>query len=182
DKVILLFGAVRSYKGIDSAIDAFARVKKKVSTAKLLIVGKLWEDWEPYASLIKHHEIDKEVATHLNYIPSAEVHRYFVAADLVILPYHHFDSQSGVGGTAIAFRKPMIVTRVGGLPELVIDPKAVVSERDPAALAEAIITTFNDPARLKKMAKDADTVAKRISWDNIVKQTIGIYKRLLEKT
>lgn len=179
-RVVLLFGAIRPYKGIDTAIIAFAHVKAKIPSAQLLIAGKLWGNWRPYEELIKRYGIEKNVVTCLEYIPSAEVHRYFCASDLVILPYHHFDSQSGVGGTAVSFRKPLIVTRVGGLPDLVADQRAVVPPADSTALAAAITDSLTDPSWLMKMAKDADTIAQRLSWAGIARQTIAIYEQLIQ--
>jgi glycosyltransferase involved in cell wall biosynthesis len=180
-KVVLLFGAIRPYKGVETAISAFARVRAQIPEARLLIVGKVWHHWKPYKSLINHLGIGKQVVTHLEYVPSAEVHRYFCTADLVILPYHHFDSQSGVGGTAVSFRKPLIVTKVGGLPDLVVDRHAVVPPADSTALAEAMAGCLNDPERLKKMARDADTVAQKLSWNGIAKQTVAVYESLITK-
>jgi glycosyltransferase involved in cell wall biosynthesis len=146
-----------------------------------LIAGKRWENWKPYEKLIKHHGIDAHVVTCLEYIPSADVHRYFCASDLVILPYHHFDSQSGVGGTAVSFRKPLIVTRVGGLPDLVVDQRAIIPPADPTALAQTIMDCLESPARLNKMANDADKIAQRISWNGIAKRTSAVYESLITK-
>lgn len=180
-QVVLLFGAIRSYKGIETAISAFARVKSQRPSARLLIVGKLWESWRPYEELIERYGMETHVVTRLEYIPSAEVHRYFCASDLVVLPYHHFDSQSGVGGTAVSFRKPLIVTQVGGLPDLVLDTGAVIPPMDAPALAEAVTGCLKNPARLMKMANDADTVAQRLSWNGIAKRTIAVYESLIRK-
>lgn len=179
NKIILLFGAIRPYKGIDTAITAFGRVIADIPEARLFIVGKLWQCWKPYKAMIKQLGIEKHVTACLEYIPSGEVHRYFCAADLVILPYHKFDSQSGVGGTAISFRKPLIVTQVGGLPDLVLDPNAIVPPSDPEALADAILRCINNPARSMKMAKDAETIAEIFSWTAIAKRTIDIYENLM---
>ena len=178
-KVILLFGAIRPYKGVDTAISAFSRVARQFPEARLLIVGKLWQSWTPYKSMIRQYGIEEQVVTHLGYIPSADVHRYFLACDLVILPYHHFDSQSGVGGTAISFRKPMIVSQTGGLPDLVLDHRAKIPPNDPMALANSIIRCLEDPGLLMKLVKDADTIADILSWKGIAKQTIQVYESLI---
>jgi glycosyltransferase involved in cell wall biosynthesis len=180
-QVVLLFGAIRPYKGIDTALSAFTRVKAENPSARLLIAGKLWQRWQPYEEQIKRCGIEANVVTRLEYIPSSEVHRFFFASDLVLLPYRHFDSQSGVGGTAVSFRKPLIVTRVGGLPDLVLDQRAIIPPADPAALAQAINRCLGSPARLMKMASDADTVAQRLSWNGIAKRTIAVYESLITK-
>jgi len=178
-KVILLFGAIRSYKGIDIALRAFATVRNDVPESRLLIAGKLWESWEPYSRSIKELHIQDAVSTHLDYIPSGDVYKFFAAADMVILPYHRFDSQSGVGATAVSFRKPLVVTRVGGLPDLVADPRYVVPPGDPAALANVLIECLNNPGRLRDMASGADRVARELTWSAIVKKTTSVYRKVL---
>ena len=130
-KVVLLFGAIRPYKGVITAIEAFPAVLKEIPDSLLLIAGKLWQKWEPYQQRINELGISGAVKTFLEYIPSGEVYRYFEAADLVILPYHRFDSQSGIGSTAVSFRKPLIVTEVGGLPDLVKNQQYVVPPGNP---------------------------------------------------
>ena len=180
-RVVLLFGAIRPYKGIETAIRAFAHTAARVPSARLLIAGKPWQAWEPYADLIRHLSIQDRVLSVPAYIPAAEVHRYFAAADLVILPYRHFDSQSGVGGSAIAFRKPLIVSRVGGLLDLVLDDRAIVPPSDVEALSAAMNECLENDRRLLKLAKDADSVAKSLSWDAIARQTIDVYRQLTMK-
>jgi glycosyltransferase involved in cell wall biosynthesis len=177
--VILLFGAIRPYKGVDTALEAFSQVLLEIPDSTLMIAGKLWQKWDPYQQIIDKFGITKEVRTYLDYIPSDEVYRYFEAADLVILPYHHFDSQSGIGGTAVSFRKPLIVTAVGGLPSLVKNQKYVVPPKDPEILARSIIACLNDQAQLAAMAADAETVAAEMNWSSIAQKTLAIYNTLL---
>ena len=181
-KVILLFGAVRDYKGVDIALKAFAQVLLEVPDATLLIAGKLWQKWEPYQQIIDTHGIASDVRTHLDYIPSNEVYRYFEAADLVILPYRHFSSQSGIGGTAISFRKPLIVTDVGGLPDLVANSEYVVPPGNPDELADKMIDCLTDQHRLAAMSADAEKIAAGLSWSAIAQKTVAIYDRLMAKS
>jgi glycosyltransferase involved in cell wall biosynthesis len=179
EKVILLFGAIRPYKGIDTAISAFDQVLKEIPEARLLIAGKLWEKWNFYAELIENRNLKKYIHTFLHYIPSEMVANFFNAADLVILPYDHFNSQSGVGSIAVSFRKPMIVTNTGGLPDLVENPRSIVPPKDPDALARGIISSLNTPGRLKEMETEAEIVAKRIAWPALAKRTLAIYIKIL---
>ena len=144
DKVILMFGAIRPYKGVDVGIRAFAAIHEEIPDARLLIAGKPWESWDGYRDLIRRLGVQDAVITCLDYVPAAEVHRFFCAADLAILPYRRFDSQSGVGATGVAFRTPMIVSAVGGLPELVGHPAAVVPPEDHQALARAVKKALED--------------------------------------
>lgn len=178
-KVILLFGAIRPYKGVFTAIEAFPAVLKEVPDSILLIAGKLWQKWEPYQQRINELGIADAVKTVLEYIPSGEVYRYFEAADLVILPYHHFDSQSGIGSTAVAFRKPLIVTEVGGLPDLVKNQHYVVPPGNADILAQRIIECLTDQRQLAAMAADAEKTAAEISWPSIAEKTLAVYDQMI---
>ncbi len=179
DPVILLFGSVRPYKGTGIALEALYEVLKKIPEARLIVAGKLWESWDKYEKIIRKNNISEHVIKHLYYINSNQVAKYFVASDLVILPYLHFESQSGVGSTAVAFRKPMIVTETGGLPELVADRANVVPAGNIKALAERIVYCLNDSTVMKKMSEEADRIAGKISWDSAALETLNIYKKLL---
>jgi len=181
EKIILLFGAVRPYKGVDTALSALAEILKTRTDVRLVIAGKLWESWEPYQKRIRELALSDHVLPLLDYIPSADVHLFFTAADLVVLPYHHFDSQSGVASTALAFRKPMIVSAVGGLPDLVKDPACVVPPQNPAALARAIIHCLRAPNRLQSLAADAHALSQDFSWKAIAKATFLVYKDACKK-
>ncbi|AOY59001.1 glycosyltransferase family 4 protein [Desulfococcus multivorans] len=181
EKIVLLFGAVRPYKGVDTALKALAEILKIRADVRLVIAGKLWESWAPYECLIRKLGLYDHVLPILDYIPSAGVHRLFTAADLVILPYHHFDSQSGVAGTALAFRKPMIVSAVGGLPDLVKNPACVVPPQNPAALARAVVRCLQDPNRLRSLAADAHALSRDFSWKAIAKATFLVYKDACKK-
>jgi glycosyltransferase involved in cell wall biosynthesis len=181
-KMILLFGAIRPYKGIDTAIAAFGRVLQEIPDVRLVIAGKLWEDWSPYRNQIKNLNIEEHIDTYLNYIPAEMVSVFFTAADLVLLPYHHFDSQSGVGAIAVSFQKPLIVSNVGGLPDLVGDSRSIVPPKDDESLAKAIVSTLIDPDRLNAMENDAKAVSEKISWPAIAKKVLSVYKNLLRNS
>jgi len=179
-KIILFFGAIRPYKGLDTLLKSFSKVLIKFPETRLLVAGKLWENWQPYDNLITSLEITDYVTTFLDYIPSGEVHKFFNSSDLVVLPYHRFDSQSGVGTTAIAFRKPLIVTRVGGLPDLVADNRYIVPPKDVKALTKAITACIGDPNEMQAMALSAAEISKSLSWPAIAKKTCDVYDQLLQ--
>jgi glycosyltransferase involved in cell wall biosynthesis len=180
NKVVLFFGAIRPYKGVDTAIRAFAETVRKIPNARLLIAGKLWEDWIPYDRLIHDFNLRGYVMTHLDYIPSGDVHKFFEVADLCIFPYLHFDSQSGAGAAALSFRKPMIVSDVGGLPEMVKDNRFIVPSGNPKALADAMIFCLENPAILSGMTTDAESIVWQFAWSEIAKQTVTIYQQALQ--
>jgi len=179
DRVLLLYGAIRPYKGIEVALKAFARVVEEFPRCKLLIAGKPWESWERYDRLIQTLGIEDRVVTRLGYVPSSEVYKFFTAADLVLLPYTRFGAQSGVGATALSFRKPMIVSNVGGLPELVLDGRYVVPPGDSSALAEKILCCIEDSSALSRMSLDAAAVAEDFGWPAIARKTWSLYGLLV---
>jgi glycosyltransferase involved in cell wall biosynthesis len=180
DKVVLFFGTIRPYKGLATAIKAIGEVKKVLPQVRLLIAGKLWEPWSTYKKLIDELQLANHVKTFLDYIPSKDVHRYFCAADLTVLPYLHFDSQSGVGSTAVAFRTPMIVSEVGGLPELVQDRRCVVPPGDSAALGHVIADCLATPEKLESMTRHLDLTAHELDWGVIAKNNSLLYAQLME--
>jgi glycosyltransferase involved in cell wall biosynthesis len=178
--VILLFGAIRPYKGVDIAIQAMEKIVNQFPEARLIIAGKLWEDWAPYDRLIKEKNLSDNVLLYLEYIPSDQVHNFFEAADICVFPYHHFDSQSGAGATAVSFKKPMIVSNVGGLPELAGDKACIVEPNDPAALADRIICFFKDPSLRKRLTANMETVSRRLDWEDIAKKNMMVYKNIIK--
>src|SRR4030042_115554 len=179
DKVVLLFGAIRPYKGIDTALHAFSDVVKQLPEARLLIAGRLWEKWDRYEDIVNDLNISDYIKKHFEYIPSDEVEKYFLAADLVVLPYQHFDSQSGVGATALAFNKPMIVTETGGLPELVAGRFYVVPPKGSTALAEKVIFCLKDSSLLARMSEESRQISREISWDVIALETLLVYMKVI---
>jgi len=179
EKVILIFGAIRSYKGIDTALRAFKDIVSSIPEARLFIVGKLWESWVPYQRLIDDLDIGDRIKTCLEYIPSGTVWKYFEASDLVLLPYHNFDAQSGVGAIALSFRKPLIVTDVGGLPELVGDRRYVVPAKDSDVLATTIVSCLKRSDNLAEMSSNAEKVAEKMSWPSIGQKTWSVYAKVL---
>lgn len=179
-KVILLFGAIRPYKGIDTALDAISALVSDMPGIRVLIAGKLWGEWKPYQQQIDKLGLAEYVSCHLDYIPTAEVSLYFQAADLVLLPYHHFDSQSGIGSAAIAFEKPLIVSDTGGLPDLVRDNRWIVPPKDAGELANAIKNCLQDPEQLQQMQKNAGRMREEFSWDAIAEKTMEVYAKMLK--
>jgi glycosyltransferase involved in cell wall biosynthesis len=134
EKIILFFGFIRKYKGLDLLL----RAMESLTDTRLLIAGECYEDEKPYRDLIKELNITDRVIWRSDFIPDSEVKFYLGAADAVVQPYRNA-TQSGVTPLAYHFEKPMIVTNVGGLPALVPDGKAgIVVEPEPAAIADGI--------------------------------------------
>lgn len=165
--VILFFGLVRPYKGVIYLLQAIPQILKRVAV-HLLIVGEFWDDKTSYIELINRLEIDHAVTIIDKYIPNEEIGLYFSAADIVALPYVDA-TQSGVAQLAYAFEKPVITTRVGGLPDIVIDGETglLVPPGDSEALAQAIVRFFlSEPDR-----EWTDAIARyqyKFSWERLV--------------
>lgn len=143
DKIILFFGFIRRYKGLDILLEAMAYLKG--TGIKLLVAGEFYEDGKMYHAIIEKHNLSQQVILQTNYIADQEVKYYFCAADLVVQPYRSA-TQSGITPMAYHFEVPMVVTNVGGLPEQVPDQKAgLVTKSEPKAIAEAVRNFFSFP-------------------------------------
>jgi glycosyltransferase involved in cell wall biosynthesis len=140
--IVLFFGFIRKYKGLDILLDAMKILhedpKCQFSNLKLLIAGEFYEDEKPYLEQINRLGISNNVILRSDFIPDGDVKYYLCAADAVIQPYRHA-TQSGVTPLAYYFEKPMIVTNVGGLPSLVPNEKAgLVTEPTAESVANGI--------------------------------------------
>ena len=180
-KVVLCFGNIRPYKGVDVLLRAFAAVRERVPEARLIIAGKPWEDWSRYESLIAELGLRDTVDTRLGFVPASDVGALFAAADVVALPYLQFDAQSGVGTRALHHGKALVVTDAGGLPELVSDPRAVVPPGDADRLAEALVAVLTDQALRTRLEEAAKVRARDLGWDTIAEQTVAFYQTLVRE-
>jgi glycosyltransferase involved in cell wall biosynthesis len=136
DKIILFFGFIRKYKGLDLLFEAMTHLKD--TGIKLLVAGEFYDDEKFYIELIEKLHIRDQLIVRTDFIQDSEVRYYLCAADAVIQPYRNA-TQSGVTPLAYHFEKPMVVTNVGGLPALVPDKKAgLVVAPEPKAIADGI--------------------------------------------
>ncbi len=144
-KYALFFGFIRPYKGLDLLLQAFAEeTLKQQPEIELLIAGEYYGDPAPYEKIISENGLEGRVHRFTNFIPNNEVGRYFAAADLVVQPYKSA-TQSGITQVAYHFEKPMVVTNVGGLAEVVPHGKVgYVVDPKPAEIAAAIATFFRE--------------------------------------
>ena len=145
EKIILFFGFIRRYKGLDLLLDAVSVLKNsgtEEANIKLLVAGEFYEDEKPYREQIEKLGIQDNLILRTNFIPDSEVKYYLCAADAVIQPYRSA-TQSGVTPLAYHFEKPMVVTNVGGLPALVPDEKVgLVTQPDPESIAKGILKFY----------------------------------------
>ncbi|MBW0160201.1 MAG: glycosyltransferase [Sediminibacterium sp. Gen4] len=139
EPIILFFGFIRAYKGLDILLRAIAILKQSGTTPpRLLIAGEFYEDQAKYESLIDELNIRDLLILKTDFIPDSEVRNYLCAADFVIQPYKHA-TQSGITPLSYHFEKPMLVTNVGALPAMVPHEKAgIVTEPDADAIAKGI--------------------------------------------
>jgi glycosyltransferase involved in cell wall biosynthesis len=165
--VMLFFGYIRGYKGLNILLEAFARSLEKIQST-LLIVGEFYEDPEPYNELMDRLSIREKIVLVDRYVPNEDIELYFTACDLVVLPYLTA-TQSGIVQISYGFCKPVIVTRVGGLPDVVDHGVTgfVVPPGDSGAFADAIIEFFQscDAAVFEKNIKAAQDT---FSWNRCV--------------
>ncbi len=143
--VLLFFGYVRKYKGLMNLIEALPLILEKVGNAHLLIVGEFYDDPQPYLNAIRRLGLDKNITIINEYVANETVHLYFTAANLAVLPYNEA-TQSGILSIAYGFAKPVVVTNVGGLAELVNDGGTgyIVPPHDITKLADVIIRYLKD--------------------------------------
>lgn len=169
--IILFFGFIRQYKGLDLLLEAIKiLVDKKDSNPslqipKLLIAGEFYEDRKIYDELIHSNNLSSHLILHTDFIPDSEVRFYLSAADFVIQPYRNA-TQSGVTPLAYHFEKPMLVTNVGGLPGLVPDGKAgIVAEPNAQAIADGILKLYElgENHFLPHLREEK----KKYSWQNL---------------
>jgi len=166
--VMLFFGFVREYKGLMHLIEALPAIRKRLPDAKLLVVGDFFDDKQKYLRRIEELGVASMAVMYDGYIPDREVGMYFSAADLVVLPYESA-SQSGIVQIAYAFGKPVVVTSVGGLPEVVEDNRTgfVVPPKDPTALAEAVVRYF-EQNKEREFSAEIKKEQERFSWKRMV--------------
>jgi len=139
-KLLLFFGFIRPYKGLDLLLRALKEIKDP--SIQLLVAGEFYEDANTYKTLIDELGIRDKLILKTDFIPDSEVKYYLCAADVVVQPYKNA-TQSGVTPLSYHYEKPMIVTNVGGLPSLVPHEKAgLVCEPDPHSIANAITRFF----------------------------------------
>ena len=170
EKILLFFGFVREYKGLRYLIEAMPEISRRIADVKLMIVGDFGseENKETYVSLIKEKNVEKFIDICDGYIPDRDIEKFFAACDLVVLPYVDA-TQSGIVQIAYGFEKPVVVTNVGGLPDVVEDGKTgdVVEEENSKQLAEAIRNYF-DEKKEEKFITNVRNRAYCFSWDKIV--------------
>lgn len=164
-KYLLFFGFIREYKGLDWLLQAMADPRIQQAGIELIAAGEYYNKDVEAANnaLIAQHNLQGRVHLRTDFIPNSEVRYYFSAADLVVQPYKHA-TQSGITQIAFHFEKPMVVTNVGGLAEVVPDGKVgYVAEPNPTAIADAILKFYSAP--IPNLHENILSEKKKYSWD-----------------
>jgi len=166
-KVLLFFGLIRKYKGLDILINAMEKINNELDDYTLLIVGECYENKAKYTDLIKNAGITDNVQCHYSFVPDNEVGKYFSASDVVVLPYKSA-SQSGIVQIAYHFDTPVIVSNVGGLPEIVDEGKTgYCVEPSSSAFAKAI-KAFYEKDNINELNSNISDYKSQFSWDIMV--------------
>ena len=170
-RYVLFFGFIRSYKGLDLLLDAMADPRIAQRDIRLIVAGEFYGDPKPYMEQIERLGIADRIKLCTDFIPDSQVNRYFCAADLVAQPYKSA-TQSGVTQIAFHFEKPMLVTDVGGLAEIVPDGKiGYVVQPDAHQIADAIVRYY-DEQREAPFTEAVRHEKQKYSWDKMV-EAIG---------
>ncbi|MGI4871852.1 MAG: glycosyltransferase [Janthinobacterium lividum] len=166
-RYVLFFGFIRAYKGLDILLEAWADARVAALPVKLLVAGEFYEDAAPYEALIAKYELESRLVRATDFIPNERVADYFGAADLVVQPYKNA-TQSGVSQVAYHFGRPMLVTNVGGLAELIPDGVVgYVVPPTPAAITDAVVD-FYAHDREEAFAAGVRQEARKFSWEVMV--------------
>lgn len=176
-RYILFFGFIRDYKGLDILLEALADKRIGEMPVKLIVAGEFYGNKEKYTDLIKQHNLEDKVVMHNKFISNEDVKYYFGASDLVVQPYKSA-TQSGISQLAYHFEKPMVVTNVGGLPEIVEDGKVgYVVDVDANAVADAMVDFFEND-RLEKMTEGVRENKDLFTWDKMVDAIEELFPKL----
>jgi D-inositol-3-phosphate glycosyltransferase len=167
-RYLLFFGFIRAYKGLDMLLEAFADPRVAALPLKLIIAGEFYEGAAPYEALIAKHQLEGRLVRATDFIPNERVADYFCAADLVVQPYKNA-TQSGVSQIAYHFERPMLVTDVGGLAELIPDGEVgYVVPPTAAAIANALVDFAAHPEKQAHFEAGVREGKKRFSWAEMI--------------
>lgn len=176
-KYILFFGFIRDYKGLDLLLEAFADERLREQDTQLIVAGEYYNNQEKYTEIIEKRQLQASVILKNEFIPDELVRYYFCAADIVAQPYKTA-TQSGVTQIGYHFEKPMLVTNVGGLPEIVPHNKiGYVVAPNKVAIADALVQFFEEN-RAAEFEKNIKVEKQKFSWEKMVETMIETYQQV----
>ena len=167
DKYLLFFGFVRKYKGLDLMLHAMSDQRIKELGVKLIVAGEFYDNIDFYLDLINELDIDSNIILKSDFIEERDVKNYFCASDMITQTYRTA-TQSGVTQIAYHFERPMLVTDVGGLAEIVPHKKVgYVTTQEPKIIADAIVDFYTNNRELD-FEKNTKTEKLKFSWQNLI--------------
>ncbi len=166
-KYMLFFGFIRDYKGLDILLKAIADERIKNSDIKLIVAGEFYNNSEKYFELEKELGLEGKIIWRTDFIADEQVKNYFCASDIIVQPYKTA-TQSGVTQIAYHFEKPMLVTNVGGLPEIVPNGKVGYSVEPEAKVIADAINDFYGNGRYAEFVENIKEEKKKYSWDRML--------------
>lgn len=172
---LLFFGFIRAYKGLDLVIEAMADKRIRNMPLKLIVAGEFYENSEKYLELIAGLKLADKVILKTDFIPDAEVSNFFCAADLIVQPYKSA-TQSGVTQIGFHFEKPMLVTDVGGLKEIIPHKKAgYVTQPEKKEIADAIVDFYANN-REQAFLEAVRNEKKKYLWNKMTNSFYHLFK------
>ena len=166
-KYMLFFGFIRDYKGLDILLKAIADERIKNSDIKLIVAGEFYNNSEKYFEMEKQLGLESKIIWRTDFIADEQVKNYFCASDIIVQPYKTA-TQSGVTQIAYHFEKPMLVTNVGGLPEIVPNGKVGYSVEPEAKVIADAISDFYCNGRYAEFVENIKEEKKKYSWDRML--------------
>lgn len=177
-KYLLFFGHIREYKGLDILLESMKFVTKKNKAIKLIIAGTVWGSWNKYQKIIDQNGIEDFIIKRPGFASDKTVSRLFSASDLVVMPYKFFDSSSGLLKTALFFEKPLMVTDVGDLGEVVKNPDFIAKPNNAVDLTEKITAVINNDEKLDEMKKRIIEIKDEYSWEGVANSHLRVYNSM----
>ncbi|MDM7916189.1 MAG: glycosyltransferase, partial [Candidatus Eisenbacteria bacterium] len=178
DRVLLFFGYIRRYKGLDVLLRAMPELRRRLGPRlRLVVLGEFYEDRRPYDRLIEELSLGDLVTMTGDYVPNEQVGPAFSASDLVVLPYRSA-TQSGIVQVAYQLERPVVCTRVGGLEEMVTDGQTgiLVPPDDPAALADAVARYFEEDLE-PSLVDGIRAVRANMGWDRLAAAIVQLIEQ-----
>jgi glycosyltransferase involved in cell wall biosynthesis len=176
--VLLFFGIIWHYKGLEYLLKALKIVARKNNSVRLLVVGKLFTSKERLYERREFRELKDYINVHAEFIPMVDVEKFFAASDVIVMPHVH-NLHSGQHHLAYTFGKPVIATACGDSLEIVEEGKSgfLVPGQDERALAEAIVRFFNlEEHKRHEMGRYCQLKSNENSWDKVAHSLIRTYK------
>ena len=172
EKLILNFGLVRKYKGLDILIQSAKILKKQLNQFKIMVVGECYDNQSEYIQMAKENNVEDVIDFTFEFIPNENVKYFFCASDLVVLPYRTA-TQSGIIPIAYHFNMPVVASNVGGLPENIQNNETgIICEPSPESIANGIINYFDSDLFIYK--ENIEQYKKQYTWKTFAKKIMEL--------